>query len=527
MKKWYIVSIFVALLKTAVLAQPADSEINTITDHNGWGWTSIVQTNGIITLATVPDIGARIMQYDLGDQVFFYVNPGEIGKTYIPSQGGFHGFGGYVVWPGPQYSRWGWPPPPVLDYGAYQSEIVQNSADSTSVSVSSEIEQWQAPGLRFQRRMTVYKGTSRVRVDQSVINESLQEQSWSIWDVTQTIANTPRDDFWVYFPINPNSEHGEDGVYFRDNLTSTAWQGEVAPGIYGVVFRPEDKKLFADPHKGWIGYVDEGQSMAYIKTFKIFEGETYPGDNGGGRVQVYLGTSYFEVEVASPIADLAASGGQYSFRQDWYTTTMNGPILDVSKAGAIEKQLCQNPQTENIEGTFGVFHIGTAKLVTKDDSGTLLTEGTTYNITPLEKLEINESLELPAEMASIEIVVYDYTGKEVGFIDSVTSEQLTSVEAKTETLPENLTLLQNYPNPFNPTTTIQFDLNRSKHVQILIFNTTGQLVRILADNNFSAGEHRILWDGKNRNNFKVPSGIYYCTLKTENYFKTIKLVLLK
>jgi hypothetical protein len=81
MKKWYIVSIFVVLLNTAVLAQPADSEINTITDHNGWGWTSIVQTNGIITLTTVPDIGARIMQYDLGDQVFFYVNPGEIGNT--------------------------------------------------------------------------------------------------------------------------------------------------------------------------------------------------------------------------------------------------------------------------------------------------------------------------------------------------------------------------------------------------------------------------------------------------------------
>ncbi|MEJ2051516.1 MAG: FlgD immunoglobulin-like domain containing protein [Calditrichota bacterium] len=224
---------------------------------------------------------------------------------------------------------------------------------------------------------------------------------------------------------------------------------------------------------------------------------------------------------------MEASGGQYSFRQDWYATTMNGPILDVNKAGAIERQLCQNTQTGNIEGTFGVFHIGTAKLVTKDASGTILTEGTTHNITSLEKLEINESLELPAEMASIEIVVYDYTGKEVGSINSVTSEQLTSVEAKTETLPENLTLLQNYPNPFNPTTTIQFDLNRSKYVQILIYNTNGQLVRLLANNNFSAGKHKILWDGKNRNNFKVPSGIYYCTLKAENYFKTIKLVLLK
>lgn len=522
MKRWYFIALFIALINTAVFAQPADSEIASITDHNDWGWTSIVQTNGIITLATVPDIGARIMQYDLDDHEFFYVNPAEIGKTYIPSQGGFHGFGGYVVWPGPQNSRWGWPPPPVLDYGAYESEIVQNTVDSTSVSVSSEIEQWQAPGLRFERTMTVYKGTSRVRVDQSMINEASEEQSWSIWDVTQTVANSPRDDFWVYFPINPNSEHGEDGVYFRDNLNSTAWQGEVAPGIYGVVFRPEGKKLFADPHKGWIGYTDEGESKAYIKTFKIFEGEIYPGDNGGGRVQVYLGTSNFEVEVASPIADLAANGGRYSFRQDWYVTTMNGPILDVNKAGAIEKRLNQSTQTKNIIGTFGVFHIGTAKLVTKDTSGAILTEGTTHNITPLEKLEINESLELPVEMASIEILVYDYSGKEVGSINSATPDQLNSVEAQTATLPENSTLLQIYPNPFNPITTISFELPEKSNIKLAIYNLAGQEIEIITIGEYEAGHHDILFNAK-----YLATGLYFCKLESNGFVDVKKMTVLK
>jgi hypothetical protein len=522
MKRWYISSIFIALINTAVFAQPANSEIASITDHNGWGWTSIVQTNGIITLATVPDIGARIMQYDLDDHKFLYVTPGEIGKTYTPSQGGFHGFGGYVVWPGPQNSRWGWPPPPVLDYGAYESEIVQNSVDSTSVSVSSEIEQWQAPGLRFERKMTVYKGTSRVRVDQSMINEALEEQSWSIWDVTQAATNSPRDDHWVYFSINPNSEHGEDGVYFRDNATSTAWQGEVAPGIYGVVFRPEGKKLFADTHKGWIGYVDEGESKAYIKTFKIFEDEIYPGDNGGGRVQVYLGGSYFEVEVASPIADLAANGGRYSFRQDWYATTMNGPILDVNKAGAIEKRLYQSAQTKNIVGTFGVFHIGTAKLVTKDASGAILTEGTTHNITPLEKLEINESLELPVETASIEIMVYDYSGKEIGSINSATPDQLNAVEAQITTMPENLTLLQNYPNPFNSTTMIKYVISEKQYIELTIYNLNGQRVKTLVNQVQSAGSYSVFFDGSN-----LSSGIYLCNMQTEYTNITQRMLLIK
>lgn len=522
MKRWYINIIFVALINTIVFSQPADSEIALITNHNDWGWTSIVQTNGIITLATVADIGARIMQYDLDDQKFFYVNPSEIGKTYTPSSGGFHGFGGYVVWPGPQNSRWGWPPPPVLDYGAYESEIVQNSVDSTSVFVSSEIEQWQAPGLRFERTMTVYKGTSRVRVDQSMINEAPEEQSWSIWDVSQTIANSPGDDYWVYFPINPNSEHGEDGVYFRDNANSTAWQGEVAPGIYGVVFRPEGKKLFADPHKGWIGYVDEAESKAYIKTFKIFEDQTYPGDNGGGRVQVYLGPSNYEVEVASPIADLAANGGRYSFNQDWYATTMNGPILDVNKAGATEKRLTRNSQTQNIEGTFGVFYIGTAKLVTKDVSGAILTEGIAHDITPLEKLEINESLELPVEMASVEIVVYDYSGKEVGSIDSATLDQLTSVEAQTATLPGKTNLMQNYPNPFNPRTKITYSVAQKIFVSLKVYDLFGKEIVTLVNEEKPIGSYKVEFNGNN-----LSSGVYFYRIQAGDFLDTKKLILIK
>jgi len=512
MRKLTIIGILAVFLSMAAFSQPADTEIASITDHNDWGWTSVVQTNGIITLATVPDIGARIMQYDLGDHDFLYMNPFEIGKTYTPSRGGFHGYGGYVVWPGPQNSRWGWPPPPTLDYGPYDSEIVHESADSTSVFVSSDVEQWQAPGLRFERKMTMYKGTSRVRVDQAMINESSTEQSWSIWDVTQTPGNTPRDDFWVYFPINPNSEINEEGVYFRNNQqNSEAWQGEVAPGIYGAVFRPDGEKLFADPDNGWIAYVDEGESKAYIKTFKVFEGETYPGDNGYGRVQIYLGGANFEVEVASPIADMEADGGRYSFFQEWYATTINGPILAVNRAGAIERRLRQNAQTQNIEGTFGVFHVGTAKLVAKDASGAILAEGAVQNITPLAKLYINESLELPAGTATVEVVVYDYTGQEVGAINSETLEQLTSVKTQNTVLPKSSSLLQNYPNPFNPTTKIDYVLSKSGYVELSVFNLNGQMVKTLVNRTQSAGSHSVLFDGSN-----LCSGIYLCHMKTED-----------
>ena len=202
---------------------------------------------------------------------------------------------------------------------------------------------------------------------------------------------------------------------------------------------------------------------------------------------------------------------------------MNGPILDVNNAGAIEKRLDQNSETKNIVGTFGVFHIGTAKIVTKDTSGVILTEGTTHNITPLEKLIIDESIELPAEMALLEIVVYDYSGKEVGSINSITSDQLTSMEAQTETLPENLTLLQNYPNPFNPSTVISWQLAVSSYVELSIYNSLGQKITTLVSERQNAGIHKVEWDARG-----FASGIYlYKLTSVDGYSITKKLVLLK
>ena len=220
---------------------------------------------------TVPQIGARIMQFDLGDHASIFVNENETGKTYQPSENApWHNYGGYKVWPAPQ-DRWGWPPPPNLDFGVYEASVEVNTADSTTVFVAGPIEQWQTPNLRLARRITLYRGSSRVRVEQTIINEGDAPDTWSVWDVTQQIVHHPgeRDyeNFWVYFPLNPESRYGASGV--RSSDTSNAWTGAVAPGIYGVKFVPDNKKLFSDSLGGWISYVDEREGYTYAKTFPL------------------------------------------------------------------------------------------------------------------------------------------------------------------------------------------------------------------------------------------------------------------
>jgi len=87
--------------------------------------------------------------------------------------------------------------------------------------------------------------------------------------------------------------------------------------------------------------------------------------------------------------------------------------------------------------------------------------------------------------------------------------------------------LSNYPNPFNPTTTINYSLQENSKVTLNIYNIKGQKVKQLVSNQLSAGQHSVIWNGKDENNKSVSSGIYFYKLKTENFKKTKRMILLK
>ncbi|MEJ2053767.1 MAG: hypothetical protein P8X42_07595 [Calditrichaceae bacterium] len=398
------------ILYIAAYAQQSPT-ISLVEDHNSWGWDSTwVMENDLITVATVPAIGARIMQYDLGEHSSIYVNPAETGKTYTPSQmAPSRNFGGFKNWPAPQ-AVWNWPPPPTLDYGLYEA-VADTAVDSVSLTVTSPVEQWLTPDLRFRRHTTIYKNTTRVKVEQTIINQSSEPQEWSVWDITQTITThsdqNDFDNFWVYFPINPDSRYGEDGVYLDLRGASTpseGWTGEVAPGVYGVRYSPDYQKLFADSHIGWVCYVDELEGYAYAKTFDIVQDSNYPDD--GAHVEIWLNNNpyYVEVEVVSPIVELPADGGSYAFTEDWWAAKVDGPIISVTNAGAV-KSFEYNFDTKHFTGEFGVFHVAKARLEFIDSVGTIIDSSSSYSVTPMETFVIDDSTTIPAEADSVQIVV--------------------------------------------------------------------------------------------------------------------------
>lgn len=68
--------------------------------------------------------------------------------------------------------------------------------------------------------------------------------------------------------------------------------------------------------------------------------------------------------------------------------------------------------------------------------------------------------------------------------------------------------LRVHPNPFNPATQIHFDLPSAGLVSLRIFDVNGRLVREWREDQRAAGEHVILWDGRDQAGQEAASGIY-------------------
>jgi hypothetical protein len=89
-------------------------------------------------------------------------------------------------------------------------------------------------------------------------------------------------------------------------------------------------------------------------------------------------------------------------------------------------------------------------------------------------------------------------------------------------IPLEYTLEQNYPNPFNPSTTIKYSIAEDGYVKLAIYNTLGEEVASLVNNNQKAGRYEVSFNAG-----KLSSGVYVYRIETSNYTASKKLILLR
>lgn len=88
--------------------------------------------------------------------------------------------------------------------------------------------------------------------------------------------------------------------------------------------------------------------------------------------------------------------------------------------------------------------------------------------------------------------------------------------------PKAFALMQNHPNPFNPSTKISYDLPAAGFVSLKVYDMLGKEVVTLVNGMQEAGAKIAEFNAS-----QLPSGIYFYTLRTQNFNATKKMLMIK
>jgi outer membrane protein assembly factor BamB len=105
------------------------------------------------------------------------------------------------------------------------------------------------------------------------------------------------------------------------------------------------------------------------------------------------------------------------------------------------------------------------------------------------------------------------TGSQFGF--------QTDINVPPAQLPYSINM-KSYPNPFNSSTTIEFTLPEESEIELAIYDILGRKIANLFTGQKEAGNFSFIWDAGDK-----PSGVYLASLKSKEYSKAVKILLLR
>jgi hypothetical protein len=109
-----------------------------------------------------------------------------------------------------------------------------------------------------------------------------------------------------------------------------------------------------------------------------------------------------------------------------------------------------------------------------------------------------------------------------GTVLKMANDSLVAVQNQESQIPTSYKLEQNYPNPFNPSTLISFSIPKADKVKLVVYDLLGREVSTLVDQYMQAGKYTQEFDGT-----RIASGVYFYTLKVNDFTETRKMLLVK
>ena len=411
-------------------------ETCTIATADFRGWQAASLSNGLVRLAAVPDIGGRLMAYDLGDYPYLFVAPDLAGKLFTTAENQGDGslaawknYGGDKTWPAPQGwdgpEQWPGPPDAILDAGRYH--LVELSSTGSEARLRMVSPAGSPTGVQITREARIAAGTSRVNLHLSFTNIADRPVRWSIWDVVQLRADRRVPDGRLTYepgcvvtaPVNPHSRFPAGYNVMFGAPDNPQWRVDRDQGLFVGSYMFEIGKVGLDSLGGWIAFANTATGYALVERFVVEPEGEYP-DAGAaiecwtvGRGQVASlsydeasGPFLMEAEVLSPFRDIAP-GAIASFDIEWSACRCAGPIIDVTAAGCVSRHLTVTSSGGHaaLAGAFGVFDVGRLELTWLDSSGAALASEHLESVTPLRLVQLDRRTMPPAHAAGLRLDV--------------------------------------------------------------------------------------------------------------------------
>ena len=160
----------------------------------------------------------------------------------------------------------------------------------------------------------------------------------------------------------------------------------------------------------------------------------------------------------------------------------------------------------------------------------LSVRGSAQSTVPWSSLDMGFAVSSSSTTAVTSVVGQGFVGRmqggniilQAGFlVDTLLRTPVTTV-ADPMGLPKEYALRQNYPNPFNPSTTIRVELPHASRISLKVYNTLGQEVTTLVDQEKSAGVYDVRFDAGG-----FAGGMYIYRLLAGDFVSTKKMVFVK
>ena len=346
-----------------------------------------------------------------------------------------------------------------------------------NITATPSVPKWEATNLTYYSFPTSFTDSKNGNyVDDATVTMTLK-------DAIDLSANeNPRLSFWTKFDMESGWDYGQVEISTNNGTTFTPLTGTYTTLGSGS-FQPNGEPLYDGVQTNWVNEIMDLSNYNSNQVKLKFELKTDGSVVKDGWYIDDIGIVVYGI-IPVELTSFSAITKDDNVLLSWVTSTETNNLgFDVERRSTKSNS-------------------GWQKLGFINGTGTT-TKKSSYSFADKN----------PAEGKSY------YRLKQIDF--DGTSKIYNSVEVDFETVKE-YSLSQNYPNPFNPSTEINYTLAKSGNITLKIYNLLGSEIATLVSGFMEAGKHSVKFDATD-----ITSGIYFYTIKADNFTSTRKMILMK